>query len=301
MVQVISCWLVSLTLVSICGCVDSTSSRGGAANSDPNGQAASSIDAFERTLNGDPDPLTLAVIQEIERDFAPEELAYLKRLSWEEHADTLLEDPIMLKLLASIARHAKETGDPVRRQALVACDDDEDGPTERLRRRFRLNCFNRPDIALIPTGTIGNATIAGAYGTLVTRQTAADESITTADAAVNLANCNEPGELADPASYGVQTDQCVADSCVTATNVVRGDACNSSSSTRLYFENVCDEEVAILYCLERSDGSWDCGIDHLDPGEESAGLFTCQGTGMYSLRAIPESLYYTDCRDFWSN
>ena len=71
--------------------------------------------------------------------------------------------------------------------------------------------------------------------------------------------------------------------CLEAFDVKRGDNCNASDSLSMRLRNRCAETIDAKYCLQRSNLSWDCGMDSgMKPGEQTS-YFTCHSTGTYRL------------------
>jgi hypothetical protein len=66
--------------------------------------------------------------------------------------------------------------------------------------------------------------------------------------------------------------------CVAIYDQKRGDNCNSSSSFSIRIRNVCAEPIDARFCIERTNGTWDCGMHtNLRPGERTS-YYTCNST-----------------------
>jgi len=55
--------------------------------------------------------------------------------------------------------------------------------------------------------------------------------------------------------YAADTTHCLSQ------NIKLGDNCGSSDSKRVEVTNNCDQNVYVKICLERINGTWDCGSD----------------------------------------
>jgi hypothetical protein len=66
----------------------------------------------------------------------------------------------------------------------------------------------------------------------------------------------------------------------------RGTHCGESDSLGVDFTNTCSDTVRVSYCLERSNGKLDCGLDSkLKPGTKNNGAWTCHGSGKWRMLA----------------
>lgn len=71
------------------------------------------------------------------------------------------------------------------------------------------------------------------------------------------------------------------DDCVSI-NKTWGDKCGSEKSVQVKVKNQCSENVYVKMCVERENGTWECGSDpRLEPGETNTGFYTCKATGNY--------------------
>lgn len=76
-----------------------------------------------------------------------------------------------------------------------------------------------------------------------------------------------------------------ADQCVQVTSFTRGQNCGSSTSASMTLRNNCNVSIDAEFCLERTNGTLECGrYTDMRPGQTTS-YFTCNGTGRYSVSA----------------
>ncbi len=83
-----------------------------------------------------------------------------------------------------------------------------------------------------------------------------------------------PGPMCSDLSY-----------CIEVLEAIHGElsTCTGTSGLRVRSRNNCDATIMIKTCLERTDGSWDCGLEtSVSPGETNS-YWTCRSTGRYQL------------------
>lgn len=73
--------------------------------------------------------------------------------------------------------------------------------------------------------------------------------------------------------------------CIT-TEIHRGRNCGNPNSLQVIFQNHCATTVSLKYCLERTDGRWNCGaVSRFDEGDTTQGAWICSATGKYKWSA----------------
>ncbi|MBZ0267900.1 hypothetical protein K8I85_07080 [bacterium] len=60
-----------------------------------------------------------------------------------------------------------------------------------------------------------------------------------------------------------------------------GEHCNSATSMRVEWKNVCSEPMDIKVALQKSDGSWYTGVFFRVMPGQIQGYWTCRSTGIY--------------------
>ena len=76
--------------------------------------------------------------------------------------------------------------------------------------------------------------------------------------------------------FAKNTDDCVS------IDKIWGEKCGSEKSLQVKVKNQCSENVYVKMCIERENGTWECGSDpKLYPGETNTGFYTCKATGEY--------------------
>lgn len=70
-------------------------------------------------------------------------------------------------------------------------------------------------------------------------------------------------------------------SCLTVVQQERGTWCGSETSLAVRVENRCSEDVMIHLCLQRSNGTWQCGVRARASFGESAFQYVCESTGSF--------------------
>jgi hypothetical protein len=81
---------------------------------------------------------------------------------------------------------------------------------------------------------------------------------------------------------------CTRLTCVVVTSQNRGTFCGNPASLNVRYRNDCGFPVAVRYCLRRTAGTWDCGVEsNLAGGVEGGlGAWTCNSTGAWDLYAV---------------
>lgn len=76
--------------------------------------------------------------------------------------------------------------------------------------------------------------------------------------------------------------------CIVVTRVDRGTFCGNASSLNVRYRNDCGFPVAVRWCLQRTSGVYDCGIESgLAAGATGGnGAWVCASTGQYELFPI---------------
>jgi hypothetical protein len=69
------------------------------------------------------------------------------------------------------------------------------------------------------------------------------------------------------------------DDCVQVYNVRRGESCGTNQSLDMKVRNRCLETIDAKFCIERLNGSWDCGMQLDMPSGAETSTFTCKSTG----------------------
>jgi hypothetical protein len=70
------------------------------------------------------------------------------------------------------------------------------------------------------------------------------------------------------------------DQCLSVVDSLWGAHCGNSNSLDVTVRNGCNQNVLTQICLERTDGTWSCGLWEVGPGNEMD-FYTCEGTGSY--------------------
>lgn len=75
------------------------------------------------------------------------------------------------------------------------------------------------------------------------------------------------------------------DNCFANIDVIRGGECLDPNSIRIVFKNICSDTMHMKWCLERPDGSWNCGfLFDLKPDQTTgSAVWECSGTGKYKV------------------
>lgn len=75
------------------------------------------------------------------------------------------------------------------------------------------------------------------------------------------------------------------DDCFRVTEVLRGTSCGNPGSVQLKCENTCAGPMDMKACVERVNGTWNCGVTfNVKPGEAACkGSWICEGTGNYRV------------------
>lgn len=72
-----------------------------------------------------------------------------------------------------------------------------------------------------------------------------------------------------------------ATDCVDVYESRMGTNCGSANSLSIKYKNSCNQTIDMKVCLQRTNGSWDCGMySRANPGQGSS-YFICNSTGRY--------------------
>jgi hypothetical protein len=243
----------------------------------------------ERAMDGDPDPFTEAVRDEIRANFEDWELGYLLRIYWRV-GDRLLDDPIFYRLLQALNDVAQTTSDPFA-QALLACDDQAAADN---REQVHVSCNDWEDIKpMLPNGIDDDLALAIAIS-YVGRSVAEAENSTVQESINKFITCNEPGYWVDYTQI-LLFDPCFKDNaCVQATTRL-GDLCDSPQAAKITYQNMCDFPIVVHYCL-RTNEDWQCGVESLSAGLRGGeDAWVCESNGRVFVEAIAEEDWMTEC------
>ena len=88
-------------------------------------------------------------------------------------------------------------------------------------------------------------------------------------------------------------DPCqLSNDCIGGLSAERGDACDSPTALELSYDNVCPEEIVVIYCIRDEDGGFISGVENVDalsPG--GRGAYACESAGEYWVNAMRASNY----------
>ncbi len=219
------------------------------------------------------------------------EVEYLYTLDWdtavEEH---LWTDPILRRATESL--HGAWTDTSTARAGDGDCDSDEEAQAEQVKLKLIHFCKEHPPLKASAIGWAGDVPVHIGFGT---SDAADDLDMDKTDITGIGMDCEEEGEPASAEDWAAN-NPCYLDTCVANITEEWGTHCGESSSFEVNFENQCDESLSVKWCIEDGDGTWDCGITTVDPGEVGGnGAWTCDGTGNYWLQAVAEGTYNEDC------
>ena len=70
--------------------------------------------------------------------------------------------------------------------------------------------------------------------------------------------------------------------CARVIDVQRKSACGDDSLL-VVVQNICGHPIQISVCVQRTDNTWDCGLDRNVQPERKMGRWICEGTGEYKI------------------
>jgi hypothetical protein len=84
--------------------------------------------------------------------------------------------------------------------------------------------------------------------------------------------------LFTPAIYAADPDACFA-----VDEIIQGKECTKPNGIRINFSNHCDAPMDARYCLQMSNGDWNCGVGIALMPQAKHSWWTCEGTGQYKI------------------
>lgn len=72
-------------------------------------------------------------------------------------------------------------------------------------------------------------------------------------------------------------------SCIEVVSALAGTRCDDPTSLSVTSRNNCSESIMIQTCIERSNGSWDCGLDSSVPPGGNMSYWSCDTSNRYIL------------------
>ncbi|MFQ5882434.1 MAG: hypothetical protein ACE5I9_08175 [Candidatus Methylomirabilales bacterium] len=72
--------------------------------------------------------------------------------------------------------------------------------------------------------------------------------------------------------------------CIQEVKEERGNRCGDPKSAYVQIKNNCRQRAYVHFCLQKTDGTYDCRATALDPSERSD-HYVCQGTGQLIMGA----------------
>ena len=104
------------------------------------------------------------------------------------------------------------------------------------------------------------------------------------------------GHACAPASVcGGGGDDCDDQTSCVSVSIETGEQCSNPSSRAISATNECSYDITIQCCLQRADGSWDCGMNsRAGPGERCY-HYVCEGNGVYFASGNGTDYFGTEC------
>jgi len=88
----------------------------------------------------------------------------------------------------------------------------------------------------------------------------------------------EPFDLSSLITPSAQTNWT---DCVSVYDVKRGNNCGSRTSLEMKIKNRCTQNIDMKFCIQRENGTWDCGMWTNTAPNESTSTYTCKSNGIY--------------------